>query len=86
MTLASLPEFERRCHEINTTHPQYREETPLVVAYEYRIHDQLSGALRLAGPLAAGSSLLVDAQLASCARKGLRHPRFTHRYPHPSSS
>lgn len=45
--LAPLPELERRCHEINTTHPQYREETPLVLAYEHKRRGQLSGQLRV---------------------------------------
>ncbi|QNE38594.1 hypothetical protein F1C16_03015 [Hymenobacter sp. NBH84] len=47
--LAPLPELERRCREIDATHPQYREETPLVIAYEHRRRGQLSGALRLVG-------------------------------------
>ncbi|MBO3270783.1 hypothetical protein [Hymenobacter defluvii] len=46
--LAPLPELERRCREIDTTHPQYREETPLVLAYEHRRRGQLSGQLRVA--------------------------------------
>ncbi|WBO86272.1 hypothetical protein [Hymenobacter yonginensis] len=63
--LAPLPELERRCHEINATHPQYREETPLVVAYEHRRREQLSGALRLTGQPAG--SVVLTAQPASRA-------------------
>ena len=32
--LASLPELERRCHEIATEHPRFREEVPLVLQGE----------------------------------------------------
>ncbi|RSK44682.1 hypothetical protein [Hymenobacter perfusus] len=45
--LTPLEELERRCQEIDLTHPEYREETPLVRAYERRRRTQLSGALRL---------------------------------------
>ncbi|MDU0372108.1 hypothetical protein ACFPAF_17025 [Hymenobacter endophyticus] len=45
--LTPLQELERRCQEIDQTHPEYREETPLVHAYELRRRAQLSGALRL---------------------------------------
>ncbi|SHL86980.1 hypothetical protein [Hymenobacter psychrotolerans] len=63
--LAPLAELERRCHEINATHPRYREETPLVLAYEHRRRDQFSGVLRLAGPPAG--PVRMDAQPASRA-------------------
>lgn len=32
--LLSLKQLRRRAHEIEATHPQYREELPLVLAYE----------------------------------------------------
>jgi hypothetical protein len=41
--LLPLKELRRRAHEINVTHPQYREETPLVVAWEQQ---RRSGRLR----------------------------------------
>jgi len=45
--LVPLPELERRAHEIDATHPHYREETPLVVAWERRRRQRLSGQLQL---------------------------------------
>jgi hypothetical protein len=44
--LLPLKELRRRAHEINVTHPQYREETPLVVAWEQQRRQRLSGRLR----------------------------------------
>jgi len=46
--LTSLPELERRAREINATHPQYREETPLVVQWERQRRQRLSGVLKVA--------------------------------------
>lgn len=46
--LVPLDELARRAQEINATHPQYREETPLVVAWEARRRQRLSGALAVA--------------------------------------
>lgn len=43
--LAPLPELERRIQEINATHPQYQEETPLVLRYERKRRQKLSGEL-----------------------------------------
>jgi len=43
--LVPLKELRRRIREINATHPQYREETPLVLAYEVRRRARLSGQL-----------------------------------------
>lgn len=43
--LTPLPELERRAQEINATHPQYQEETPLVVQWERQRRQRLSGAL-----------------------------------------
>lgn len=43
--LVPLKELRRRCHEINATHPQYREETPLVLAWEQQRRQRLSGRL-----------------------------------------
>jgi hypothetical protein len=45
--LLPLKELKRRAHEINVTHPQYREETPLVLAYEQRRRQRLSGLLEV---------------------------------------
>jgi hypothetical protein len=45
--LLPLKELRRRAHEINVTHPQYREETPLVVAWEQQRRQRLSGRLRV---------------------------------------
>ena len=45
--LLPLTELERRAHEINATHPQYREETPLVLAWEQRRRERLSGQLEV---------------------------------------
>ena len=45
--LVPLPELERRAHEIDATHPHYREETPLVVAWERRRRQHLSGQLHV---------------------------------------
>jgi len=45
--LTSLPELERRAQEINATHPQYREETPLVVQWERQRRQRLSGVLKV---------------------------------------
>jgi hypothetical protein len=43
--LVPLKELRRRIREINATHPQYREETPLVLAHEVRRRARLSGQL-----------------------------------------
>ena len=45
--LVPLDELERRAHEIDATHPHYREETPLVVAWERRRRQRLSGQLHV---------------------------------------
>lgn len=45
--LVPLPELERRAHEIDATHPHYREETPLVVQWERRRRQRLSGQLHV---------------------------------------
>ena len=45
--LTSLPELERRAQEINATHPQYQEETPLVVQWERQRRQRLSGQLEV---------------------------------------
>lgn len=45
--LVPLDELERRCEEINTTHPQYREETPLVLAGEQKRRRFMSQGLRV---------------------------------------
>jgi hypothetical protein len=45
--LLPLQELKRRAHEINATHPQYREETPLVLAWEQRRRERLSGQLEV---------------------------------------
>lgn len=43
--LLPLAELTRRAREIDATHPQYREETPLVLAWEQRRRERLSGRL-----------------------------------------
>lgn len=43
--LVPLDELERRAHEINVTHPRFREETPVVVAVERGRRARLSGRL-----------------------------------------
>jgi hypothetical protein len=40
--LVPLPELRRRAGEIEVTHPQYREELPLVLSYEERRRERLS--------------------------------------------
>ncbi|MGI4865419.1 MAG: hypothetical protein ACRYFZ_15965 [Janthinobacterium lividum] len=45
--LLPLKQLKRRIREINATHPQYQEETPLVLAYETQRRRQLSGALQV---------------------------------------
>ena len=45
--LVPLDELERRAHEINATHPRFREETPVVVAAERTRRARLSGLLQL---------------------------------------
>jgi hypothetical protein len=45
--LVPLKQLKRRIREINATHPQYREETPLVLHYEVQRRQRLSGRLRL---------------------------------------
>lgn len=57
--LIPLPELERRCQEIDLTHPQYREETPLVRRYEVQRREQLGGTLQVVAapaPQVASSS------------------------------
>jgi hypothetical protein len=46
--LVPLPELERRAQEINATHPHFQEETPLVVQWERRRRQRLSGQLEVA--------------------------------------
>jgi hypothetical protein len=43
--LLPLQELERRAHEINATHLQYREETPLVLAWKQQRRQRLRGEL-----------------------------------------
>lgn len=43
--LVPLDELARRTQEINATHPQYQEETPLVLAWETQRRQRLSGRL-----------------------------------------
>ena len=45
--LLPLKQLKRRIREINCTHPQYREETPVVLAHETRRRRQLNGELRV---------------------------------------
>jgi len=45
--LLPLKQLKRRIREINATHPQYREETPLVLAYETTRRRRLAPGLRV---------------------------------------
>lgn len=45
--LLPLKQLKRRIREINATHPQYQEETPLVLAYEKSRRRKLGGALQV---------------------------------------
>ena len=45
--LLPLKELRRRAHEINATHPQYREERPLVLAWEQQRRQRLRGELEV---------------------------------------
>lgn len=45
--LVPLDELARRAQEINATHPQYQEETPLVVQWERQRRQRLSGTLEI---------------------------------------
>ena len=45
VALVPLEELARRIQEINATHPQYQEETPLVLAWETNRRQKLSGQL-----------------------------------------
>ncbi|MDO7875514.1 hypothetical protein Q5H93_12290 [Hymenobacter sp. ASUV-10] len=38
-------ELERRCHEINLTHPHYQEETPVVLRLERARRQHLRGGV-----------------------------------------
>jgi hypothetical protein len=45
--LLPLKQLKRRIREINATHPQYQEETPLVLAYEAQRRGRLRGQLQV---------------------------------------
>jgi hypothetical protein len=45
--LMSPKQLTRRIREINVTHPQYQEETPLVWAYELKRRQRLRGKLQV---------------------------------------
>lgn len=45
--LLSPKQLKRRIREINLTHPQYQEETPLVWAYETQRRQRLRGKLQV---------------------------------------
>jgi hypothetical protein len=45
--LLPLKQLKRRIREINLTHPQYQEETPLVWAYEAKRRRRLRGQLQV---------------------------------------
>ncbi len=51
--LTSLPELERRCHEIVAEHPRFREEAPLLLAGEQRRRRRFAGLQLTPDPLAA---------------------------------
>lgn len=48
VALVPLKQLKRRIREINATHPEYREETPLVLAYEQQRRQRLRGKLQVA--------------------------------------
>jgi hypothetical protein len=50
--LMSPKQLKRRIREINATHPQYQEETPLVLAHETRRRQALRGQLRVSHSVA----------------------------------
>jgi hypothetical protein len=50
--LLPLKQLKRRIREINSTHPQYQEETPVVLAHEVRRRRALSGQLRVSHSVA----------------------------------
>ena len=43
--LLPLKQLQRRANEIAATHPQYREELPLVLAYEQQRRRRFAGGL-----------------------------------------
>lgn len=45
--LLPLKQLKRRIREINATHPQYQEETPLVLAFETKRRGRLSGQFQV---------------------------------------
>jgi hypothetical protein len=45
--LMSPKQLKRRAHEIEVTHPQYREELPVLLAYEAKRRRQLSGVMQV---------------------------------------
>ena len=45
VALVPLEELARRTREIDATHPQYQEETPLVLAWETSRRQRLSGQM-----------------------------------------
>lgn len=49
--LLPLKQLKRRIREINCTHPQYQEETPVVLAHEVRRRRALSGQLQVSHSL-----------------------------------
>jgi len=49
--LLPLKQLKRRIREINATHPQYQEETPVVLAHEVRRRRALSGQLQVSHSL-----------------------------------
>jgi hypothetical protein len=46
--LLPMKQLKRRIREINATHPQYQEETPLVLKLERARRKRLSGQLQVA--------------------------------------
>ena len=47
VALVPLEELARSTREIDATHPQYQEETPLVLAWETSRRQRLSGQLEI---------------------------------------
>lgn len=62
--LAPLKQLKRRLREIDATHPQFREETPLVLRYEEGRRQRLRGELHVAGRPALSNAHPHSAQFA----------------------
>ncbi|MBO0360653.1 hypothetical protein J0X19_22020 [Hymenobacter sp. BT186] len=62
--LTSLSELRRRCQEINLTHPHFCEETPLVLSFEEKRRQRLSGQLQVSGSLEPSAHAVTPSSYA----------------------